>query len=98
MTAVINGREVPACIGCGYCCSKTPCPFGATRYGAGAPCGGLVERDGRHWCRAVLEAKGEKRQWLKRNLYIGEGCCSPLNSRRGALLAARLCSSSSAEL
>ena len=81
-TALVDGRLAPKCIGCGYCCSKAPCALGVRRYGAQAPCGALVKRNGRHWCRAVLESTGKERQWLIENLYIGAGCCSPLNSRR----------------
>ena len=36
----------------------------------------------RHLCGVVVDADEEKEAWLKKNLYIGEGCCSPLNTWR----------------
>jgi hypothetical protein len=65
------------CIGCGYCCWKAPCSYGHTVYGPGGPCGGLVYRDGRHWCAAL-----EKDPMLYIGLAIGAGCCSSLNTWR----------------
>jgi len=46
----------------------------------------LVFQDGRYWCNEVLKAKGKEREKLKAWLYIGAGCCSPLNSDRWPLL------------
>lgn len=66
------------CTGCGFCCAKVPCYYGAVTYGTDAPCGGLVWRDSRHWCRLVLE-RGSR---TARALDIGKGCCSGLNSWR----------------
>ena len=70
------------CVGCGYCCKKVPCPFGADRYGEGAPCGGLVFKDGRHWCGAILEAPSSVKVVRSDTLCIGAGCCSPMNTDR----------------
>jgi hypothetical protein len=67
----------PACIGCGYCCWRAPCSYGQTIYGFDTPCGGLVFRDGRHWCKA---AEGEP--LIAAGLAIGGGCCSSMNSWR----------------
>lgn len=70
------------CIGCGYCCKKTPCILGVKLFGMVKPCAGLVFKDGRYWCKPVLEAKGADQKRLTENLYIGAGCCSPMNSDR----------------
>ncbi len=66
------------CIGCGYCCWLAPCSYGVLAYGPDGPCGGLVFKDGRHWCSAV-----EDDPILYIGLAIGEGCCcSSMNSWR----------------
>lgn len=48
------------------------------------PCPELVwdEKAGRHWCRIVLEEGPPLEGTAKKDLSIGEGCCSSLNSWR----------------
>ncbi len=72
------------CLGCGYCCWRAPCYYGSWKYGETGPCGGLVFRDGRHWCAAVLEDPS-----LTNALTIGVGCCSSLNTWRRELIVDR---------
>ena len=77
--------EYSPCVGCGYCCKKATCGLGATIHGAQVPCPSLVFEDGRYWCGEVLTAERTNRseaEKLKSWLYIGVGCCSPLNSDR----------------
>jgi hypothetical protein len=68
------------CIGCGYCCSKVTCLFGAEVYGAQSPCPGLVwdEEAGRHFCKLLLESTGWPHEFLGEGLAIGAGCSSAL--------------------
>ena len=70
------------CVGCGYCCKTATCIHGI--YYArerGLPdkdtCPFLIERDGRYWCNLVLEGVVDTKE-----LWIGEGCSSSMNSDR----------------
>lgn len=75
------GGSIPpathACLGCGYCCSKAPCPYSLDRYCVAHPCPGLVWDGERYRCAHVEDPK------LRRCCAIGAGCCSPLNTWRG---------------
>lgn len=86
-------REMQAggpCIGCGYCCTKSPCGIfmmynellhvtSTTRW-RGCP---LLQWDGaRHWCGLMLSKEGEERKKLMDLEHVGKGCCSSLNSWR----------------
>lgn len=76
------------CLGSGFCCKQALCGVGVTRHGLReGPCPSLVDRDGRHYCGEVLAAQGLDRVHLERILYIGAGCCSPLNSDRARMVA-----------
>ena len=76
----------PPCIGSGYCCWKAPCWLGLRVHGQiSGPCPSLTwsPEDGRHYCGEVLKAtEPADRERLKAELYVGEGCCSSLNSWR----------------
>jgi hypothetical protein len=70
------------CVGCGYCCKKVPCSLSVYLH-ADKPwphheCPELIFRDGRWWCKIALEEP----ELAKEELYIGAGCCSPLNTER----------------
>lgn len=84
--AVVHGRAAAPCIGSGFCCKQRRCFLGARKHGPGADCPSLVERDGRHWCGELLAAGAEEATVIRRELYIGAGCCSALNSDRASLL------------
>ncbi len=87
-TAIVDGIAAASCLGSGYCCKNALCGLAVQRHPkATAPCPSLVLKDGRYWCGEVLAAEGEELQWLIDNLYIGAGCCSPLNTDRKPLLA-----------
>ena len=66
------------CIGCGFCCWKTPCARGAMVYGTSAPCGGLVWDGTRHWCQLAID----NLEMMTEMIHIGAGCCSSMNSWR----------------
>jgi len=68
------------CIGSGYCCHKSLCFDGLAKHGnIQGPCPSLVwdEEAQRHWCGLVLDG-----EITGKSLYIGEGCCSSLNTWR----------------
>lgn len=46
-------------------------------HGPGTNCPSLTFHSGRYWCGAIERAGAEKAQ-LKKQLYVGEGCCMPL--------------------
>jgi hypothetical protein len=83
---VIHLPIAPPCIGSGYCCHKAPCGIGVARHGLlPGPCRSLVwsAEDQRHYCGEILNAATPReRERLKEQLYVGEGCCSSLNSWR----------------
>lgn len=70
----------PPCVGCGYCCWKVVCTFGADLYGPEAPCKGLVwsEAKQRHYCQLVIDEGADSAQASM--MAIGEGCTSPANT------------------
>jgi len=79
----IDGVQVKPCVGCGYCCVKTPCWVAQRIYGNSLKhCPELkwVEDEQRHVCRLMTlhEPLGSDYK-----LFAGEGCCaSLLNSWR----------------
>lgn len=73
-----------------YCCKKAPCVIsdnlGREKDGK---CLELLWANGRYWCGLMLDApkKYERNeQWYMSALCAGEGCCSPLNSDRKAMI------------
>ena len=81
----IDGVQTRPCIGCGYCCTQCVCSVGRNRGDSylDVPCRFLTFHGGRHWCGVVEQAHSEKyKELICRNLAIGEGCCSGLNSWR----------------
>jgi hypothetical protein len=89
----MGGPIWPECVGSGYCCKKAPCAFAvAKRYPiehwleGGKGCPALREIKGRYWCGLYLDAAGAKKANIERELAIGAGCCSSMNSDRQAIL------------
>lgn len=84
--SIINLRELlrkegmdpedyfPDCIGCGYCCIQSTCLLGVEVFGGKYPCPALFWNGKQYRCKL---ANG-----CEEILYIGSGCCSPLNSWR----------------
>jgi hypothetical protein len=63
------------CIGCSFCCRSAPCIYGECE--PGGDCKQLVW-DGQRWrCQLVLMSGR-----YAVALYVGEGCCSALNTFR----------------
>lgn len=82
------------CIGCGHCCSISPCELvtldDGPQRGPWSPCPDLVYRDGRSWCNRILERSGACRAACAGTLRIGRGCHLPGNSTRLTFQARRL--------
>jgi len=92
-----------ACVGCGYCCKRAPCPLASAKYqtfehwkdGRGG-CPSLLEKDGRYWCGLVLSEPDDwKKQEIIHFLAIGAGCSSTLFNEARHTILVRLRSSSS---
>jgi len=68
------------CVGCGYCCKEAVCTLGLllnpSYVSENGDCPELFwsEQEKKYRCKAA-EGFGER-------LYIGAGCCSPLNTWR----------------
>lgn len=71
------------CVGCGYCCIKSPCWVSIRLYGDGiAECPALIwsTESKRYVCDlCTKEIIGKD---YKEELFIGEGCCCGLNNWR----------------
>lgn len=79
------------CVGCGYCCMKSPCGSylkdHLVHIWDWEGCPELVFEDGRHWCRLMME--GPDRDRVKEEQKAGQNCCSPCNSWRDELVDRR---------
>jgi len=82
-------RELPLhpgaqpCLRSGYCCRRWPCSFGWWNADE-TQCEHLAgERPGEHSC-AIAEVITRCFGWEMEPAF-GAGCCSPMNSDRGAL-------------
>jgi len=71
------------CVGCGYCCIKTPCDASRRLYPGARRCPQLtwIENEHRYKCGLMMIA-GPVGQGYRAELYAGAGCCSGLNSWR----------------
>lgn len=80
---MIADAKIKACVGCGYCCKTAPCALAVRIYGNITSCPELIwdEDAHRYWCRAC-KGEGGLRAEYRAELFIGAGCCSPLNSDR----------------
>jgi len=78
--------EVSQCMGCGYCCKKSLCVLAVTLLPDSVPegeCPFLYQEDDRYKCILAIHER-----WAK-ELYIGEGCCSGMNSVRLQIIHAQ---------
>ena len=84
----MSAEEIAAivpCVGCGYCCRTAMCAVGARIFGnTPGLCPALKYAEGRYWCDLCNE-KSLVANRYRRELYIGEGCCSQLNSDRQSI-------------
>lgn len=74
----ITPRE---CVGCGYCCMKTPCDAARRLYPNVEHCPQLNWNGERYVC-GLMEISGPLGEQYKKELYAGAGCCASLNSWR----------------
>lgn len=77
---------VKECVGCGFCCKKTPCELAFRVYGNVTKCPSLIwdKEAKRYWCKIILDPIiGPKNM---DELYIGAGCCCGLNTDRDNIL------------
>ena len=71
------------CVGCGHCCLTAQCAVSLRVHGQQDICPSLSwnEKEKRHECELVF-LPGILGEEFKKELYIGQGCCSSLNSWR----------------
>jgi len=69
------------CVGCGYCCMKTPCEASHRLYPGVKICPQLLWLDKRYEC-GLMKIAGMVGEGYRKELYAGDGCCSSLNSWR----------------
>lgn len=71
------------CVGCGYCCIKTPCDAARRLYGNIRECPQLLwdEDKSRYMC-GLMMIGGPVGESYRKELYAGAGCCCGLNSWR----------------
>jgi hypothetical protein len=65
------------CTGCGYCCKQALCLYALLLNAAGPPCGLLLRKGGRYWCRLLLALEGAALDRVAKGLCLGEGCIGP---------------------
>lgn len=69
-----------SCVNCGYCCKKATCDIGLTHGAEPTNCKFLIgDRPGEYKCWL---AEKEIYPHIKKDLAIGDGCCSSLNTDR----------------
>jgi len=69
------------CVGCGYCCMKTPCDASRRLYPGATICPQLFWTSERYEC-GLMKIAGLVGESYRKELYAGAGCCSNLNSWR----------------
>ena len=65
------------CVGCGFCCRKTPCGAALRVHGPVTKCPSLKYREGRYFC-ALCELPGDLGKGYRDELSVGAGCCCSL--------------------
>lgn len=69
------------CVGCGYCCMKTPCDASRRLYPGATICPQLFWVLDRYEC-GLMKISGLVGEGYREELAAGAGCCSSLNSWR----------------
>lgn len=74
--ALIDGLKVIDCVGCGYCCSKTPCGASLQIHNGVMPCPSLIwnKQEERHYCN-LCAIPGDIGKHFRDELFVGAGCC-----------------------
>ena len=73
--------KVKKCVGCGYCCIKTPCDASRRLYPNATVCPELIWASDRYEC-GLMKIPGLIGESYRKELYAGEGCCCGMNSWR----------------
>jgi len=75
--------KVRDCVGCGFCCRKSPCWVAFRVYGPVSECPGLIwDEEKERWFCDLCRKPGIIGERYRKELYVGEGCCCGLNSDR----------------
>jgi hypothetical protein len=69
------------CVGCGFCCLKTPCGASLRIHGTTDVCPELNWNGSRYECK-LMTRPGQIGERYRKELYAGAGCCAGLNSWR----------------
>lgn len=73
---------VRECVGCGFCCLQARCSLSVRIWPNGdGECQALIWDGSRYKCKLALMS-GQRGAEYRAALYIGDGCCSSLNSWR----------------
>ena len=78
---MVEGAPPAPCVGCGYCCIKTPCSAALRLYPGVTECPELKWDGSRYQCGLMLKPGGIGQRY-REELYAGAGCCCSLNSWR----------------
>lgn len=74
--------KIKKCVGCGFCCRKSPCIAAVRLHGNGLNGCPELKWDGhRYWCN-LCRLPGKVGADYRRELAVGAGCCCGLNSDR----------------
>jgi len=73
--------KVKKCVGCGYCCMKTPCDVARRLYPGATVCPQLIWTDERYEC-GLMKISGPLGADYRNELHAGAGCCCGLNTWR----------------
>jgi len=76
-------NKIYECVGCGYCCLTAQCSVSINVHGVHDICPSLIWNADkqRHECK-LIDLPGVLGEKFRKMLFIGEGCCSSLNSWR----------------
>lgn len=74
--------KIRDCVGCGFCCIKSPCGAAQRLHNRFIEkCPELHWNGSRYTCK-LMEKEGELGENYRRELYAGDGCCCNLNDWR----------------
>jgi len=75
--------KTKSCVGCGFCCLKTPCGASLRLYGTTTRCPALRwDTDGKRYACRLMQLPGVIGERYRAELYAGAGCCAGLNTWR----------------
>lgn len=77
------------CVGCGYCCIKVVCFVAQRLHGSGLTECPYLEWNGKRYACTLVMGEGTITATYRKELSIGAGCCSSLNSWRRSVVPRR---------